>query len=163
MAVNQKQSSTPLFQVMQQQLTLIQDYCAHLERIKQAITQNEIDSLSQLLLQSELDIKKLQQSQQQLALTLQDLGFKDTQSDLTQAVEAYHDNDLSKLHQALSDALKQFENTLLINDLLIRKNQQRVRQSIRILSGHNSNGSPDVYSRKGNKESNDEQRSIAMA
>jgi len=49
------------------------------------------------------------------------------------------------------------------NDLLLRKSQQRLRQSIGILAGHFDNPRASAYSRKGALDSDAPRRSLARA
>ena len=71
---------------------------------------------------------------------------------------------LNELQAELDDKLDSLQKSLLVNELLIRKNQHRVRQSIRILSGHSSANADTTYNRQGdNQELSNDQRMLARA
>ncbi len=56
------------------------------------------------------------------------------------------------------------QKSLLVNDLLIKKNQHRVRQCIRILSGHSNANADMTYNAQGdNRHLSGDQRMLARA
>lgn len=165
MNMHQKNScSSQLFQVMQKQTELITDYLEYLDKIKQAISQSDPEALNNLLTVNKLDTEHIENAQNQQTELLIQYGFESTENGLSHCIKECQQAELTQMHQTLTAHLKELEKSLLINELLIRKNQDRIRQSIRILSGHGVSQNSGTYSREGNKDNNeDNKRSIALA
>jgi flagellar biosynthesis/type III secretory pathway chaperone len=139
-----------LFPLLQKQLEQVKDFTSYLEEIKQAITHNNKDKLEQLLSGNGLDVKSIELLQLKQQDIVAEFGFTASAEGLDNCVNDCQLTQLSELHSELKQQLKNLQNSLLINDLLIKKNQQRVRQSIRLLSGHEPASSSITYSSKGN-------------
>ena len=141
-------------------------FIQHLESIKESVTSNNLEQLNLLLTETPEYFKNIEMIQTQLATTLSAHGFKDTQDGLQSFIHS-HDNPAQHLYHlktTLNDHIDVLERALLVNDLLLRKNQQRIKQSIRILSGHESIQNPGTYSNKGNtSQSMDSQHTLARA
>jgi flagellar biosynthesis/type III secretory pathway chaperone len=152
---------TPLLQL---QLEQVNGFLAYLEAIKQAITQNDKEQLNQLLNNTAPDVKNIEVLQLKLQQTVTDFGYTLTAEGLDECVNDCQQPQLNKLHNDLKQQLKNLQNSLMINDLLVKKNQQRIRQSIRLLSGHQPENSSMTYSSSGNtSEDNSDRHSLARA
>jgi flagellar biosynthesis/type III secretory pathway chaperone len=153
-----------LLPLLQQQLEQIKDITTYLEEIKQAITQNDKDKLDLLLGGNGLDINSIEQIQLKQQEIVADYGFSASAEGLDDCVNSCQQAQLTELHKELKQQLKNLQNSLLINDLLVKKNQQRVRQSIRLLSGHQHDSSSMTYSSNGNtSEDTPSRHSLARA
>lgn len=158
------QCARSLLPLLQQQLEQVNDFNNYLEQIKQAISHNDKDQLNQLLSATTLDVESIEQLQLKLQQTVAEYGFTLSTEGLDECVNACQLPQLSKLHSDLKQQLQNLQNALLVNDLLVRKNQQRVRQSIRLLSGHQAVSSSMTYSSSGNtSEDNPDSHSLARA
>ncbi len=166
--MNQQQQSgcfRELHAILQQQAEAISNYIDYLQLVKNAVAQNQTDELNRLLSQNSSHIAPIEKIQLNQADLIQRYGYHQTEQGLEQLIESCDQAEqLHQLKQALSEQLKQLEKSLLINDLLIRKNQERVRQSVRILSGHGNHQHGTTYSRQGNPSSSeDDKHSLALA
>jgi flagellar biosynthesis/type III secretory pathway chaperone len=158
------QCARSLFPLLQQQLEQVSDFSSYLEEIKQAITHNDKDQLNQLLSATKLDVESIEQLQLKQLQIVAEYGFTQSAAGLDECVNACQLLPLSKLHSDLKQQLQHLQNALLVNDLLIRKNQQRVRQSIRLLSGHQAASNSMTYSSSGNtREDIPDSHSLARA
>lgn len=154
-----------LHQILQQQCDQVSAYIDYLQHIKNSIAENQTDQLEQMLSLNASKIGAIEQIQKQQAKMLDSFGFSHDDAGLEACIQACDQQQrLSTLKQTLKHQLQQLEKSLLINGLLIRKNQDRVKQSIRILSGHHPSLGESIYCRQGNTttETND-RHSIAVA
>ena len=149
---------------LQQQSQLISAYIDYLAAIKQQVADNETETLNHLLSENQSHVDAIENNQRQQVQLLQQFAFEPTAQGLACCIEACdQQQQLAALRKTLQQQLEELEKSLLINDLLIRKNQQRVRQSIRILSGHSGTEVNTTYSRQGDTHNDDEKNSIALA
>lgn len=163
-SLQHQQCADRLFKLIQQQSGLVGGYIEYLYKIKQAITHGDSEQLNQLLTENKIDIGIIESSQSQQAELLEQHGYETTENGLENCIQDCHKPELTELRQSLVRQLKKLEKSLLINELLIQKNQDRIRQSIRILSGHGAVEPLGTYSRMGNKDNNHENKhSLAMA
>lgn len=148
---------------MQKQLQLIDGYIDYLDNIKQSVSGNNIERLNQLLADKSPNLHLIEQIQQQQGALLSSQGFSNSLQGLEDFIDASQLPALKELKERLSGRLETLEKSLLVNDLLIRKNQSRVRQSIRLLSGHDQATKTATYSRDGNTDEDaDTQRTLAQ-
>lgn len=158
------QLSKQLIDIMQKQLQQVSEYNEYLSQIKQTITRGDSEQLNQLLSQQPVDINQIEKARQQTAQLLTQQGYEDGDTGLQDYIRECGQAALKNLHQSLIQHVKQLEKALLINDLLIRKNQHRVRQTLQILSGHGVSENAVTYSRQGNSDQQDDnKRCIALA
>ena len=144
----------------------VQSFIQHLDAIKDSVTSNNLEQLNSLITQTPEYFRNLEAIQSQLVATLSANGFNDIQNGLQNFIQRHDDasQHLYNLKTTLNKHIKVLEKTLLVNDLLVRKNQQRIKQSIRILSGHETSQNPGTYSSKGNTSQNmDSQHTLARA
>lgn len=157
------QAARQLMQLMKKQLQLIDGYIEYLDDIKQSVSGNSIERLNHLLADKSPNLHLIEQIQQQQGSLLSNQGFSNSPQGLQDFIDASHQPALKELKAHLSERLEKLEKSLLVNDLLIRKNQARVRQSIRLLSGHEQANSTATYSRDGNTDEDaDTQRTLAQ-
>lgn len=138
----------------------------HLEEIKTAITSNDIDKLNGLISQTTEFFGALNTSQSQLLAFLNEQGNHEPHHALQHFIKQHDDEQqqLHRLNETLNEQLDSLEKALLVNDLLIRKNQHRIKQSIRILSGHEQTNKPSTYSSTGDtNQQGDSQHTLAHA
>ncbi len=158
------QSASPLLQLIQKQTVLVDEYINFLDKIKQTITGGDTEQLNQILASTQIDLKEIEKIGQQQMVILQRKGYEPSSTGLKNYIGDIAQPELEQSNQILSEKTRQLEKSLLINDLLIRKNQDRVRQSIRILSGHGPTQAAGTYSRQGNEDSGYEtKQSLALA
>lgn len=143
-----------LQQFLRHQCDLISEYIDYLYNIKDTIAENQTDQLEQMLSLNVSKIEPIEQVQKQQSQLLENYGFSHNDDGLESCIQTCdQQHQLTTLKQTLNHKLKQLEKSLLTNELLIRKNQDRVNQSIRILSGHNASQDDATYCRQGNKTS----------
>ena len=143
------QQQSQLASLLEQQLESIRHNREILDDVKALISQNDNAGLLQLLEQRPIDLSGLESMQSEQHQLLQSWGFGDDETALKQCAEACTSETLYALYETLEAELKALREGLMINDLLIRKNQQRVRQSISLLSGRIHETETSTYSRQG--------------
>ena len=157
------QLSTQLLGIMQKQLDLVANYNEYLNQIKMTITQGDAEELNQLIFQPPVDIRQIEEHRLQQAQLLSHHGYEADEKGLQDCVKECDQPALKKLHTSLIDQIRRLEKGLLINDLLIRKNQHRIRQTLQILSGHGISDKAVTYSREGNtSQQGDNKHCIAL-
>jgi len=150
--------------LLQQQSETVNGYVDYLGMIKQVISNNDAGELNQLLDNNPINLSSIEACRQQCYDILQQQGLSGSEEGLQQYIEAANNESLTHAKAALDTQLEALEKSLLINDVLIQKNQQRIRQSIQILSGRASSADTSTYSRQGNKDQKDlNKRSLARA
>ncbi len=159
-----RQCAAHLQPLLQHQFDHISSYIDYLDRIKQTITAGDIEALHPLLSENPIDLAMIEQHRKQVFALLPIYQFDGTEQGLQDCLQALKNPSLTKLNESLEKQMKQLEKSLLINDLLIRKNQERVQKSIQILSGHGISGESATYSRQGlSKPSDKNKRTLALA
>lgn len=150
--------------LLQRQLEQVQALTDYLDAIREAVSSNRIDSLQQMLEQGCPAFASLDAEQRALNSLLMDCGFGEGAQALHRCIQAAASTRLEELADVLTLSLDKLHKSLLINDLLIRKNQHRVRQSIRLISGRATDTQRATYSRNGlTKDVDLDQRSLATA
>ncbi len=160
----QSQCFHQLRSLLLQQTDHISSYIDFLQLIRNTIAQNQSDALSQLLLQNSSKMEAIEKLQIQQAELIRQYGFHTSEHGLQDMIDQCDkQHKLSELKQELTEKLEHLQKALLVNDLLIRKNQDRVRQSIRILSGHQPGGQTNTYNPQGISAGHEDKRSLAQA
>lgn len=160
-AVNQQ----TLQQLLQQQFKQVGIYQQYLDQIKAAISGDDAQRLQKLVANPPPEGDSIEQNQRQLQQMLIEAGYSQGLQEMD-AWLAEHAlaPELPILWKDLKQSLKLLEQALFINNLLLQKSQQRIKQSIRLLAGHTIAGEPASYSRQGDAESaSDSQRILAQA
>ena len=154
-----------LTELLQAQNARISSANAFLLTIKNAIADNQLETLQQSLANPELavdDIEQLEQQRHQLQSTY---GFSENSAGFEKCV-AWCDNpqgQVAKLYQQLIQGLEQLQHSIQINNLLIIKGRDRVRRSLGVLTGVGTAGNCKTYSSNGKALSPADQRDIAIA
>lgn len=152
---------SPLFQ---QLLKRVNDFTTYLDQIKQAIATNDKEQLDQLINNNSLDVTAIEQLQLEQQQVAANFGFSQSHEGVDSCVKTCDQTQLSELYNELRQQLETLQNSLMINGLLIKKNQQRVRQSIRLLSGHDPVNNNTTYTSSGNThEETQDSHSLARA
>ena len=158
----QDKASVP--SMIETQLHLIDAYQQHLENIKQAISHNDNDELNRLIENNTVLFTPLEQGFRQILQAMPGFGFPASHDGINRFIATNANPRLDQLKAEWDDKLQHLQQSLLVNDLLIRKNQHRVRQCIRILAGHSSANADTTYNRQGdNQELSNAQRMLARA
>ncbi len=153
--------SKQLSQILTLQIEQISSYLDYLSEIKAAITNNQISELNVLLDQT-INPEEIENTQLQQSTLLNKYSFEMNEQGLSAFIEKCCNNNeqLLTLKSVLTDNLKKLDNALLINSILVQKNQHRIKQSIRLLSGHALDNKMSSYSRQGSIENNQSSKNI---
>ncbi len=146
-------SNQQMAALMRQQLSYLHRYIEYLDQIKRSISSNDNEQLQKLVKNPPLDASDIEHNQQQQSSLLKLAGFTLDGLDTFILKQGDH-SELAELRQQVKKQLNRLEQSLLINNLLLQKNQQRVKQSIRLLSGRDIAAAPASYSRSGSVEPN---------
>ena len=138
----------------------IDDYLDYLQQLHIAIRDSDAARLEQLLphhraLQQAVDARLAERDQ-----LLSELGVDSLGAALEKLGQPAT---LQRKRESLEDKLEQLRQQLMSNDLLLRKSQERLRQSIGILAGHFESPRASAYSRKGALDPDSPRRSLARA
>jgi flagellar biosynthesis/type III secretory pathway chaperone len=157
--------SHQLQQILSLQKQQVSEYIEYLNEIKSCVTLNDTARLTDLVDEPVLTPELIQSSQQQQANLLTEHGYDSSPRGLEQFIQdSDRADELASLKKSLDDKLRELEKSLFINAYLVRKNQQRVKQSISILTGHQQTNPSTTYSREGNTQNIDlSRRSLAEA
>lgn len=163
--LQRSQCGPQMSQLLALQISQVTDYIDYLSNIKRAITDNDTDQLDNLLQQPISNPEIIEQSQAQQKKILTYFGYEANEKGLSYCIQDCENApQLQQQADSLKEKLKTLEKSLLVSSLLVRKNQDRVQQSIRILSGHHQSSTPATYSRQGNAyNSIDSKHSLAQA
>ena len=160
------EQARPQFQALiSAQVADIKTANTYLLQIKQAIAENQLDQLNQLLTSPALPMESIEQREQQRQQLAQACGFSSESEGFRQCIEWCDDDSksLGRIHQDLHEGLNRLQKALQLNSLLINKGQDRLRRSLGILTGLGSNGQYKTYSSQGKTQSTQGQRNIAIA
>ena len=159
----QSQCFHQLRSLLVQQADHISGYIDFLQLIRNSIAQNQAETLDRLLMENPSRLEAIEQLKIQQAELIRQYGYDQSEHGLQELVEQCDQSQvLAGLQQELLEKLSHLQQSLLVNDLLIRKNQDRVRQSIRILSGHQPATQSNTYSAQGISSAQDDKRSLAQ-
>lgn len=138
---------------LNQLISQVSGYIDYLSDIKSAIAKNDTVKLIELIEKQQVNPELITATQNQQADTLQQYGFEVSKSGLQACIQACENpSQLTNLNNSLNEKLGELEKALLVNSLLIEKGQKRIKNSIRILSGHSTQGPASSYSSQGNLE-----------
>ena len=138
---------------------------AFLLTIKNAIADNQLETLQQSLANPELAVDDIEQLERQRYQLLSTYGFSENSDGFEKCV-TWCDNpqgQVAGLYQQLIQGLVQLQHSIQINNLLVIKGRDRVRRSLGILTGVGTAGNCKTYSSNGKALSPADQRDIAIA
>lgn len=138
----------------------IDDYLDYLQQLHDAIRNNDAPRLEQLLPHDQALQQAVDERLAERARLLDQQGVENLEELLGRLGRPAG---LIALREDLEARLKQLRQQLMSNDLLLRKSQQRLRQSIGILAGHFEHPGASAYSRSGDLSTDSPRRSLARA
>jgi flagellar biosynthesis/type III secretory pathway chaperone len=163
--VNSNACREQLTELLQAHNARISSANAFLLTIKNAIADNQLETLQQSLANPELAVDDIEQLEQQRYQLLSTYGFSENSDGFEKCV-AWCDNEqgqVSRLYQQLIQGLLQLQHSIQINTLLVTRGQDRVRRSLGVLTGLGTAGNCKTYSSNGKTLSPAGQRDIAIA
>ena len=137
---------------------------AFLNSIKNAMADNTLEILQQLVSNPDLATEDIEQLEQQRHQLMESFGFSQDNDGFEKCV-SWCDNEqkrVTTLYQQLIAGLVQLQQSIQINSLLIIKGQDRVRRSLGVLTGSASAGNYKAYSSNGKSMSQTGQRDLAI-
>jgi len=151
------QCSNQIEKILILQISQVSSYIDYLSDIKNAISSNNTPQLNELLEKQQLNPELIEKTQQQQIQTLTEFGYELNDEGLTNCIQdCVNAPQLTAQKNTLTEKLKELEKSLLVNALIVQKNQHRVKQSIRLLSGHKLSNNASSYSKQGSIESHDD-------
>jgi len=162
--MNNQQCREQLTALLEEHVQRISGASEYLAGIRQAIAENQLESLQESLAKPGFvvdDIEKLEQQRYQL---LSDYGFSQDADGFEQCMAWCDDEEqrVSELYQQLIQNLVQLQHSIQVNSLLVNRGRDRVRRSLGILTGLGTSGTPKTYSSDGKLDPGDS-RDIAIA
>ena len=149
-----------LSHLFERQISELQEINDYLTRIKNAVAENDIEEMNNLVAKQKppvAEVEKLQVMQQKL---VSNYNFEATGDGLAKCIEWCDLEDrLVIQYENFKQELTQLQHSLQISDLLVSKGQNRVRQSLQLLTGQTAN--TRVYTSDGHSRDSTDRRSIA--
>ena len=160
-----EQCRQELSQLLQVQLSNIDEVNNYLVELKTSIAQNNIAAINDSLTQNSLpitDIEALDNHRNQLLIRY---GFSADKDGQTACITWCDNNDgvLLNLYQSLTDSLIRLQRSIQVNDLLVSKGQDRIRRSVSLLTGQSNTDKSNTYSKSGQAGVAISKRSITLA
>ena len=157
-----REQLTALLEEHNQRITSASEYLAG---IKQAIAENQLESLQQSLSKPDFAVEDIEQLEQQRHQLLSDYGFSQDAQGFEKCMAWCDDKDqqISGLYKQLVQNLVQLQHTIQINSLLVNRGRDRVRRSLGVLTGLGTSGSCKTYSSDGKALGSSDPRNIAIA
>jgi flagellar biosynthesis/type III secretory pathway chaperone len=124
---------------------------AQLKQIRQTLAANDAGALAQQINIAEDLFLDLESTNLSCLQSIQSLGYPADADGLRKWVIDQNNSELNELKSELDARLGELKHALMVNDLLVRKNQDRVRHSIRILTGQQNQVDGRTYTAQGAK------------
>lgn len=161
--MNSQQCREQLTALLEEHIQRIADASEYLAGIKQAIAENQLESLQDSLAKPAFAVDDIEQLEQQRYQLLSNYGFSQDADGFEKCV-AWCDEDqqVSELYQQLIQNLVQLQHSIQVHSLLVNRGRDRVRRSLGILTGLGTTASGETYSSDGKLDSSDP-RNIAIA
>jgi flagellar biosynthesis/type III secretory pathway chaperone len=160
-------------QACREQLTLLLG--THIERIgrandylaeiRTAIAENRLEALQESLSHPDFSVEDIEHLEQQRHRLLSGHGFNQDSEGFEKCVAWCDDaaKNVTLLYRQLIESLLKLQHSLQVNSLLVSRGHDRVRRSLRILTGQSTSGHHKTYSSKGKTIQPTGQRDIAIA
>ncbi len=136
----------------------------YLAEIKSAIVENDTESLNTLITQPNLPVTEVDKLENHRNHLLKQYGFKPDRDGLARCI-AWCDKDgiISQQYEMFQKAVLRLQHTIQVNNLLVSKGRERVRQSLQLIMGQPTSNRMTTYSSNGKTADNDGHRTIARA
>ena len=159
------QCQQALSQLLQIQLTKVDEVNHFLVELKVSIAQNDIETINATLSENDLPIAEIEDLEYHRNQLLSQYGFEANKEGQAACIKWCDDNEgnLSKQYQLLSESLIQLQRSIQINALLVNKGQDRIRRSVSLLTGQVNDEKSSTYSKNGQTHSTANKRSISQA
>ncbi|MDH3634287.1 MAG: flagellar protein FlgN [Gammaproteobacteria bacterium] len=156
-----REQLTALLEEHNQRITSASEYLAG---IRQAIAENQLESLQDSLAKPEFVVDDIEQLEQQRYQLLSNYGFSQDADGFEKCMAWCDDGNqqVSALYQQLIQNLVRLQHSTQVNSLLVNRGRDRVRRSLGILTGLGTTGTCKTYSSDGKLGSSDP-RDIAIA
>lgn len=163
--MNSDQCHTELKQLLTLHNARVDDAIEYLAQVKQAIADNQLEQLQDVLQEPTSVLEELQHLENQRLQLMSTCGFDQDQAGFSECLK-WCDNaqeSLDELYQRLVERLVKLQHSVQLNSLLVTKGQERVRRSIAILTGQGKVDQCKTYSSNGKTVDATGHRDIAVA
>ena len=151
-----------LSQLFETQISDLRAFNRFLTRLKNAVAENDIDGINNLVAQQKLPTAEIEKSlvkQQKLAW---EFNFEANNTGLEKCINWCDEGGtLVRQYEEFKQELVLLQRSLQISNLLVSKGRNRVRQSLQLLTGQTAN--TRVYTSSGQSQDSTDGRSIAHA
>lgn len=155
-----QQCHDELYHLFETQTCELQAINSYLSEIKNAVAENDVDALNNLVSRQALPIKEVENLQVQQHQLMSNYNFESNNAGLESCIDwCDRQGKLSQQYQAFKDAMLVLQHSLQISDMLVSKGQNRVRQSLYLLTGQTVNAR--TYTSTGESQDSTDGRSIA--
>ena len=155
-----QQCHVELSSLFETQTSELQAVNSYLIKIKNAIAENDVEALNNLVDEQTLPIREIDLLQAKQRQLMSSYNFQPTREGLEKCIEwCDKENTISKQYQTFKVEMEKLQLSLQVSDMLINKGQNRVRQSLHLLTGQTVN--TRTYTSTGHSQESTEGRSIA--
>lgn len=150
--------------LMPKQLGELEDLNGYLDNLKSKIANGELGELNRLVADQPFAIDTIEKLEQQRADLLAQFGFEIGREGFLACIRWCDQNEALRSHYTQYEKrLKQLQQALLSNHLLVSKSRERIRQSLHLLTHQTPAEKSAIYSACGTAETASCKRSLAQA
>lgn len=163
--VSPDQCRQTLVQLLQTQITKVDEVNNYLVELKDSLARNDIEAIDGTLSENNLPVSEIENLEEHRNQLLGQYGFEANKEGQAACIKWCDDNEgsLSRQYQLLSESLTQLQRSIQINALLVNKGQDRIRRSVSLLTGQVDNEKSSTYSKNGQTYGTTDKRSISQA
>lgn len=160
MNTSPQQCYQSLTDLLQNQTTELQTINNYLTQIKNAVADNDVEALDQLVTQQRLPVAEIEDLQIQRQQLMSNYNFDADNTGFEKCIDwCDQQGTLASQYQNFKQELMLLHRSLQISDLLVSKGQNRIRQSLQLLTGQTVN--TKTYTSNGQSQDSTDGRSIA--
>jgi hypothetical protein len=160
--ISPQQCHEELTQLFDTQTSELQAINSYLTKIKYAVAENDVEALNNLITEQRLPIKEIEILQEKQHQLMSRYNFKSNNTGLDKCIAWCDRQDkLLDRYQIFKQEMETLQHSLQISDMLVSKGQNRIRQSLHLLTGQTVN--TRTYTSSGQSQESTDGRSIAHA
>jgi hypothetical protein len=155
-----QQCYTELSDLFETQISELHAINSYLTKIKNAVAENDVEALNNLVAEQRLPIKEIETLQAKQHQLMSMHNFESNNAGLQKCIAWCDRQDmLIGQFEAFKQEMEVLQRSLQISDILVSKGQNRIRQSLHLLTGQTVNAK--TYSSSGLSQETTDGRSIA--
>ena len=155
-----QQCQVELSHLFETQTSELQAINSYLTKIKNAVAENDVEALNNLIEEQRLPIKEIEILQEKQHQLMSKYNFESNNTGLEKCIAWCDRQDkLYDQYQIFKQETELLRHSLQISDMLVSKGQNRIRQSLHLLTGQTVN--TRTYTSSGQSQESTAARTIA--